>query len=81
MKKNDTFVNDFDYALQQKARIIEKRAEEVGYPIDTDKDWIVANELPVRMQEGLTPSRWDIWAEIAIKFGQVLERISTYRKN
>ena len=81
MKKNDAFVNPFDYALQQKARIIEKRAEEVGYPIDQDKDWIVANELPVRMQEGLTPSRWDIWAEIALKMGQVLERIDTYRKN
>lgn len=81
MKKNDAFVNDFDYALQQRARAIEKRAEEVGYPIDTDKDWIEANALPVRMQEGLMPSRWDVWAEIVLKFGQVLERVSTCRKN
>lgn len=78
MKKSDTFVNEFDKALQQKARLIEKRADEVGYPIETDKDWILANELPVQMQEGLTPSRWDIWAEIALKFGQVLERIEKF---
>lgn len=78
--KQTQYVNEFDKALQLKARAIEKQADEVGYPLDKDIDWIVANELPVKMQCGESPSNWGIWAEIAIKFGRVLERVSTYHK-
>jgi len=78
--KQSQYVNEFDKALQLKAREIERQADEVGYPLDKDIDWLVANQLPVEMQYGEVTSSWGVWATIAIKFGQVLERVQTYNK-
>lgn len=78
--KQSQYVNEFDKALQLKAREIERQADEIGYSLDKDIDWLVANQLPVEMQHSEVTSSWGVWAAIAIKFGQVLERVQTYNK-
>ena len=72
------FKNKIDEELNNIERELEALADEKGYPINDDIDYIFAVKRVVDIEWGDEPSTYKAWLEIAMVYGQVRERIEKF---
>ena len=69
------FKNQLDKELNKIEQELESLADQRGYSIDQDEDYIQAVKRVTNIEWGDEPSTYRAWLEIAMVYGQVKERI------
>ncbi len=69
------FKNQIDKELNNIEQELQDLADEKGYNIDQDEDYIQAVKRVTDIEWGDEPSTYRAWLEIVMVYGQVKERI------
>ena len=72
------FKNRLDEELNEIEKELQNLADEKGYAIDQDEDYIQAVKRVTNIEWGDEPSTYRAWLEIAMAYGQVKERIEKF---
>ena len=73
--KEMKFKNQIDKELNNIEQELQDLADEKGYNIDQDEDYIQAVKRVTDIEWGDEPSTYRAWLEIVMVYGQVKERI------
>ena len=72
------FKNRLDKELNEIEKELQNLADEKGYAIDQDEEYIQAVKRVTNIEWGDEPSTYRAWLEIAMVYGQVKERIEKF---
>lgn len=75
------FKNKIDEELNKIEQELESLADQRGYNIDQDEDYIQAVKRVTNIEWGDESSTFRAWLEIAMVYGRVKERIEKFTKN